>query len=60
MRGFSDLFKKDSLHVAVVGMEFGLLCFPDNMVHVSGFDRQEFGAVDLDFMFMIESVLHLC
>jgi hypothetical protein len=60
MRGFCDLFKKDNLHVAVVGMELGLLCCPDNMVHVSGFERQEFGVMDLDFIFMIESGLCLC
>jgi hypothetical protein len=60
MRGFGNLFKKDNLYVAVVVIKLGLLCCPDNMVHVSGFERQEFGVVDLDFMFMIESVLHLC
>jgi hypothetical protein len=60
MRGLSDLFKTDNLHVAVVGMELGLLCCPDNIAHASGFDRQEFGVMDLDFMFMSESVFCLC
>jgi hypothetical protein len=41
-------------------MELGHLSCTENMVHVSGFERQEFGVMDLDFMFMIESVLHLC
>jgi hypothetical protein len=60
MRGFSDLFRTDNLQVAVVGMELGLLCFPENMVHVSGFERQEIGVMDLDVMFIVASVLYHC
>lgn len=45
-----------NLRVSVVGVELDLFC----SLHVSGFDGWEYGVVDWDVMFTVESVLCHC
>jgi hypothetical protein len=57
IRGFHDLLRQNpTLSVDIVGVEFNLNGLPDNVVPVSVFRGEDGGIMELNAMFLVDTV----